>query len=287
MIVFLWRGKFHCKLHWLLHLLAITMYVSWIFLTGRWDWLGYPLRYVWVLLLLVTIIYTYRKIRHLPFYETFNPSQKFSITIDSILFAVFGLYVVMAMGSYSTNDHPIELSFPLQDGTYYAGQAGSHTQMNYHNAYLTQQYAVDVSKLNAFGFRANGIYPKDLEDYAIYGDTLYSPCSGELLEVRNNLPDLVPPNADPEHPEGNYVALVCEGTEAILYIAHMKEGSIVVEQGSAIEKGAVLGQVGNSGNTSEPHLHIHAELNGEGVPLLFEGRFLVRNSLVKTREGSD
>jgi murein DD-endopeptidase MepM/ murein hydrolase activator NlpD len=58
-----------------------------------------------------------------------------------------------------------------------------------------------------------------------------------------------------------------------------------------VQVGDMLGQVGNSGNTSQPHLHLHAErggaadqiLTGEGVPIEFEGRFLVRNSLFTGR----
>lgn len=42
-----------------------------------------------------------------------------------------------------------------------------------------------------------------------------------------------------------------------------------------------VGAVGNSGNTTEPHLHIHAEKDEEGIPIRFDGRFLVRNNLVR------
>jgi murein DD-endopeptidase MepM/ murein hydrolase activator NlpD len=48
-----------------------------------------------------------------------------------------------------------------------------------------------------------------------------------------------------------------------------------------VKEGQRIGRVGNSGNTSEPHLHIHAERDGAGVPLRFDGRFPVRNDLVR------
>jgi murein DD-endopeptidase MepM/ murein hydrolase activator NlpD len=64
-------------------------------------------------------------------------------------------------------------------------------------------------------------------------------------------------------------------------MAHMQDGSIMVEAGMKVKAGQEIGAVGNSGNTTEPHLHIHAELNGEGVPLRFSGRFLARNSVVR------
>jgi murein DD-endopeptidase MepM/ murein hydrolase activator NlpD len=52
-----------------------------------------------------------------------------------------------------------------------------------------------------------------------------------------------------------------------------------------VKQGDPLGQVGNSGNSSQPHLHLHAErggepgeiLVGEAVPITLGGRFLVRN----------
>lgn len=50
--------------------------------------------------------------------------------------------------------------------------------------------------------------------------------------------------------------------------------------GENLQKGQKIGLVGNSGNTTEPHLHMHAEKDGVGVPIQFDGRFLVRNSLV-------
>jgi len=67
----------------------------------------------------------------------------------------------------------------------------------------------------------------------------------------------------------------------------MMQDSIKVREGDIVNKGEILGRFGNSGKTSQPHLHIHAErggtpgeiLNGSGVPITFNERFLVRNSL--------
>jgi len=60
-----------------------------------------------------------------------------------------------------------------------------------------------------------------------------------------------------------------------------------VQSGDSVRDGQPLAQVGNSGNTSEPHLHIHAVaadsggiLSGTGVPTLFDDRFLTQNSVV-------
>lgn len=125
------------------------------------------------------------------------------------------------------------------------------------------------------------MYPKKLEKYYIYGDDLVSPCTGEVIQVRNDAADFTPPEKDDIHLEGNYVQLKCDDYDAHIYLAHMQKGSVTVQKGDRLEVEQAIGKVGNSGNTTEPHLHIHAEQNGEGVPITFDGRFLVRNSLVK------
>jgi murein DD-endopeptidase MepM/ murein hydrolase activator NlpD len=101
----------------------------------------------------------------------------------------------------------------------------------------------------------------------------------------DGLPDLVPPETDREAPAGNHVIVTCQGVDVLL--AHLQRGSVLVRADAVVTVGQPLGRVGNSGNTSEPHLHIHAVqsgsqnvLDGVGVPLLFDRRFPVRNTLL-------
>ena len=89
--------------------------------------------------------------------------------------------------------------------------------------------------------------------------------------------------ADPSRLLGNHAILKLE-TGTYLVIAHMKQGSVRVKTGDAVAEGQQLGECGNSGNTSEPHIHIHHQrrdplsINGdlnlgvnlvEGLPLYF------------------
>jgi murein DD-endopeptidase MepM/ murein hydrolase activator NlpD len=68
------------------------------------------------------------------------------------------------------------------------------------------------------------------------------------------------------------------------------KGSVLVRPGDRVQAGQPLACVGNSGNTTEPHLHIHAKrgdkpdsiLDGEGMPMRFGGRWLIRNSVVRS-----
>ena len=200
-------------------------------------------------------------------------------TITQILITLIFLPIcIWGLSGYSADKQAIELEFPLQDGIYIVGHGGSTPLINYHNVNETQTYALDISKLNLAGIRAWGVHPEELESYAIFGENLYSPCDGQILDVEKGYPDMNPPQTGDGHPAGNHVVLQCQNTEVTM--AHFKQNSIVVDSADAISTGDLLGQVGNTGNTSEPHLHIHAVKDSSGVPIHFNGRFLVRNSLV-------
>ncbi|RDW22116.1 peptidoglycan DD-metalloendopeptidase family protein [Oceanobacillus chungangensis] len=279
-ITSLWKGTFHSKLDWMIQAMYTVLLTTWIFISSPWDWFSYYLRFILLFFLLLATYKSWKKIQSLPFRIKYNNRLKMSLSINVLFILIFGAYNVFTFSGFTTKGDAIELDFPLKNGTYYVGQGGNHVQINYHNAYPRQQYALDIVKLNKFGNRAAGIYPEELDKYVIYGDRLFSPCTGSVLEVRNDLPDLTPPDTDLENAGGNFANLLCESEDVIVYIAHMQEGSVVVKEGESIQKGQPIGLVGNSGNTSEPHLHIHAEKNGEGVPIHFNGRFLIRNSLV-------
>ena len=117
----------------------------------------------------------------------------------------------------------------------------------------------------------------------------HTPCSGEVLSSVGNLPDLIPPKGDSENLLGNHVIIYCK--DASILLAHLKPESVQVKTGDTIIEGSLVGRVGNTGNTSEPHLHIHAVAGrhssrkeiagtGEGIPMLFNNQFLIRNDRV-------
>ena len=279
-IISLWRASFNSKLDWISQSLFTLMLVIWAFLAIPWDWSSYYLRFLWPLLLIPAVYSSWKKAKTLPFRIPFTLSQKLSIGFNIVLFLFFGGYTIYSLSGLTTKDTAIELEFPLKDGTYYVRQGGNSVSINYHNAYQSQQYAIDITKLNALGMRSTGIYPEKLNNYYIYGDKLYAPCAGLIVSARNDLPDSNPPKSDPKNASGNHVVIQCEQEEVEVLIAHMLEGSVAVTEGDRIKKGQPIGMIGNSGNTSEPHLHIHAEKDGKGVPIKFDGRFIVRNSLV-------
>lgn len=56
---------------------------------------------------------------------------------------------------------------------------------------------------------------------------------------------------------GNHVVVEAADDDGFVAIAHLQRGSLTVDVGDHVEVGQLLGRVGNSGNSSEPHVHLH------------------------------
>ena len=191
----------------------------------------------------------------------------------------------------------VDLAFPIKGGNYLVVNGGSNISINAHmvtldpnvprfHAYKGQSYGVDIVELGGFGLRANGLLPPQPSAYKIYGAAVYAPCAGEVLAALDGLPDMQVPQVDRDHMAGNHVLLRCKQADVLL--GHLKPGSLKVVAGTRVTAGHHIGNVGNSGNTGEPHLHIHAQLagtateplSGTPLPIRLNGRFLVRNDRI-------
>jgi hypothetical protein len=286
-LVWLWRGVGKNRLEWLLNVLIVLFYSIHIFLSGRWDIFGYPLRYLLAIALTIALFKSLIQAKSLPLYPAQKISSYFSLGISGFI-ALFVLtpLITYVPGGYSFSGESVELSFPLRNGVYYIAHGGNSPVLNHHNVDATQRYALDITKLNRLGTRATALYTASLTSYAIFEDTLYSPCNGTVSEAVDTFPDLIPPESDRENLAGNYILMQCQGADVVL--AHLQKGSLVVQDGDNIQVGQAIAKIGNSGNTSEPHLHIHARrentgaspLDGEGMAITFGEQFLVRNDLV-------
>lgn len=192
----------------------------------------------------------------------------------------------------------VDLPFPLGPGTYLVASGGSTKIVNGHfltlepqtdrqRAYRGQSYAVDLIKLGGFGLRARGWRPRDPSVYEIFGEPVLAPCSGEVLSTMNGKPDMPVPETDTSLLEGNHVFIDCGGFGVL--VAHFRQGSLRVAIGDIVEAGDILGEAGNSGQSGEPHLHVHAQripakgplLSGDPIFVTLNGQFLVRNDRVE------
>ena len=153
------------------------------------------------------------------------------------------------------------------------GWGGDDLATNYHAAAPDQRWAYDLVVAPA----AHG--GTELAEYGCYGVPVVAPAAGLVTEAHDGEPDATPGVVSNNFvaPLGNHVIIQLE-TGTYLVIAHLKPGSLAVESGQTVAEGQVIGQCGNSGNTSEPHIHIHHQrqdpavypLNfAEGLPLYF------------------
>jgi hypothetical protein len=116
------------------------------------------------------------------------------------------------------------------------------------------------------------------EDYLAYGASLLAVADGRVVSVLSDVPDSTPQVAPTdlsfEQLGGNYVILDIGGGNFVYY-AHMIPGSATVKVGDEVERGQVIGKLGNSGNSSEAHLHLHVTraplpLSADNVPYEFD-----------------
>ena len=285
----LWRSHFKSKLDWLLQVLVLGSFLLISLVTARWDWFSYYLRILLVPLFGIASYIAYRKITP-PTTSPTRSRQWTGLAVNVALLLVATWFNVAALRGYFYTGDAIHLASPMRTGLYYVGGGGSTTWLNAHRAEdstLANDFALDIVRLNVLGNRANGLEPSDLTAYAIYGDTVHSPCTGTVRIAVDGVPDQIPPQRNNASPAGNYVVISCQGVK--VGIAHLMNGSLTVKTGDPVSEGLVIGRVGNSGSTSQPHLHIHAAkggsptgiLDGEGIPLLLDDKFLTRNSLFR------
>jgi hypothetical protein len=157
------------------------------------------------------------------------------------------------------------------DGEWFVFWGGRSIEQNYHAAVSDQRFAYDFVVLrDGSSHRGDG---RRESDYFCWGKPVLAPAKARVLTVERLLADNPPGVMDAANPAGNHVILdLGDGEYALL--AHLKANSISVEKGDDIEPGQHLGECGNSGNTSEPHLHFHLQDHpefgrGSGLPAYF------------------
>ena len=149
----------------------------------------------------------------------------------------------------------------------------------------SEQFAIDWIKVDAQGkaFRTDG---KASEDWLCYGVELLAVAPGTVVESVRDMPD-VPPGAAPTNLTlaeftGNHVTLDLGNGRYAVY-AHMAPRSVTVHVGDHVKTGDKLGLLGNSGNTTGPHLHFQisdrpSTLDTTALPFVFESMVLENRS---------
>lgn len=152
------------------------------------------------------------------------------------------------------NETPFIL--PFQD-EWYVFWGGKKTSDNYHNAHTNMKGAYDfwVMGENGKSHRTNATRN---EDFYAFGKPIVSPVNGKVIFVFDQTADNDWPAMNPKAGYGNVVLIETAVKEYVL-LAHLKQHSISVKVGQDVKQGEQLGLCGNSGNSTEPHLHFQLQ----------------------------
>jgi murein DD-endopeptidase MepM/ murein hydrolase activator NlpD len=199
-----------------------------------------------------------------------------------------------AVGTLAVRSQAVAtLGFPLRGTWFVAAAASFHT---HHRWVVPEEFALDVIQLGAGGgsFRGNGA---ENADFYAWDAEIRAAASGTVVRVVDRFEDIRPLRGAPGESADSYgariqaaqQALLAQGLEAIggnlvvvdhgdgtfAHYAHLRAGSVAVAVGQRVERGTLLGRLGNSGNSTEPHLHFQLTdgpdtLLSRGLPVAFD-----------------
>lgn len=155
-----------------------------------------------------------------------------------------------------------DLGFPLKGRNIvwseFGGSAMTHNGLS---QYCYDFAAVDLQKNNSLP----GSTRQKNSDYYMFGKPVFAVADGIVAGVINEFPDNEPGGYSGD---ANTITLKHQGYFS--FYAHLKANGVIVREGQKVKKGTLIGYVGNSGMSSESHLHfcINAA-NGADVTIPF------------------
>lgn len=162
----------------------------------------------------------------------------------------------------------IDVINPVEDSVLLGGK-----EYKSHAKWPSECYAYDIVK------KPYNTKSKKLNDYGVYLKDVYCPVSGTVIDMKSNEEDIEPNTEDFKSLLGNYIFIKVKETGTYIILGHLEKDSIKVSIGDNVTQGDVIAKVGNSGTTSEPHLHIQHQKNNpmnmkfivcsEGLPMNF------------------
>ena len=177
---------------------------------------------------------------------------------------------------------------PFDDGDWLAGNGPSNASVHRRSLIaldgrvsISQRFAIDWVLVGKNGNTYHD-QPDRNENFWAFGQPVHAVADGEVTEVVDAFEDNTPHELPPvtiENILGNHVIVRIAPHRYVLF-AHLRQHSIGVRLHERVKTGAVLGDVGNSGNSTGAHLHMQvmtasSALASEGVPFVFERfRFL-------------
>ena len=172
-------------------------------------------------------------------------------------------------------DCKVDYILPFE-GKWTVRNGGASKELSHSWGIVAQRYAYDFTIVDDEGKSFSGDNT-NLQSYYCYGKNIVAPADGMVIQVSDKHRDSRVTGkkvyCDTWDIRGNFV-VIRHAKEEYSVCAHLIPGSITVRAGDLVKQGQVIGQCGNSGNTSEPHLHFQLQtgrsfLGSAGLPISF------------------
>ncbi|MEG0239050.1 M23 family metallopeptidase [Anaerorhabdus sp.] len=164
------------------------------------------------------------------------------------------------------------------DGEWTVVNGGCEKKFSHSWGVPTQRYAYDFLIMDDNG-KTNQGNVAELTSYACYDKNVLAPADGVVVSIGNICDDEKPfingsMEAMAKDIRGNFI-LIKHAEKEYGFLGHLKPQSIEVKIGQKVYRGEVVAKCGNSGNTSEPHIHFHLQdgigfFTSMGIPITFE-----------------
>jgi hypothetical protein len=185
--------------------------------------------------------------------EALQPPRTYRSTnvVALVMLVLLGWECVHAVGA--PRGPAVELAPPLS-GKWAVVQGGNSGLLNHHYPIVAQRYALDLVAEQ----RQPPREPDRLESYPAFGRPIRAPASGRVVVAKGDSPDQAIGASDLRNPVGNHVVIEIAPGRFVL-LAHLQQRSLRVAPGERVTAGQPIANCGNSGNTSEPHLHLQVQ----------------------------
>lgn len=229
---------------------------------------------------------------HILYIEANTTSRQFPDIFHSIRFRAAGDSAAYIKINHDTltffNTYPVLFSNPLRGGNWTAVYDPSWQRGHRRVVYsvdgkqrIPGRFAIDFIKVDSIHYVKGN--EDSIQNWHGYAEEVLAVADGEVASVKDDFPESATlaahPVYKPEQATGNYISLKLAENRYVFY-EHLKPGSITVKPGQHVKKGQVIAQLGFTGQTTGPHLHLHladkdSPLGAEGFPFVFEEFTLV------------
>jgi murein DD-endopeptidase MepM/ murein hydrolase activator NlpD len=163
------------------------------------------------------------------------------------------------------------------EGTWVVVNGGVTEEFSHSWDIYNQRFAYDFVILDEHG----KTHHKELtnpQNYYCYGLKILAPANGTVVHIENRCDDSridgKKAYCDSRHIAGNHI-VIKHADDEFSFLAHLKKGSIVVKKGDVVTQGQHIASCGNTGNSSEPHLHFQLQnsksfFTSVGLPIEFK-----------------